>query len=377
MDLNKKNTDRQKITLALYFIKKNENPELFGKWGIYIGKKYIIGRKNSDINIDHPLISRNHLELIFYTNNLINIRDLGSRNGTYINNAKVNPYQEIKFCSKDKLSLGDINNKILFMENQETKKSIFEDKINNENNDNNEQKISQETKKITSHNYDKRRNLYNKYGQGPMRPRRGYRYRYRYRFRPHSYHKNIFVPRQKTREIYSDNNSLPSKEFKSLEINEGGRNNQVNNYSNRNLKNEELKKDNKNEFIGKKIERNKSQSKNSDKMKKKKDLEKLIQNKKIGLEKLKKKLKSIENDSEEEYDYEEEEEEGLEIFDLENNKGSKKQKIIFKTDKLNDLEFEVPVNERKLKDLKNVKKIKYLVNGYLVLNVKEKKFVYE
>ena len=137
MDSNKRDSDRQKATLALYFFKENNNQELFGKWDIYVGKKYVIGRKNCDINIDHPLLSRRHLELIFYTNDLINVRDLGSRNGTYINNAKANPYQEIKFSSKDKLSLGDINNKVVFLEYQETKKSIFESKVNNasENND--------------------------------------------------------------------------------------------------------------------------------------------------------------------------------------------------------------------------------------------------
>ena len=34
---------------------------------------------------------------------------------------------------------------------------------------------------------------------------------------------------------------------------------------------------------------------------------------------------------------------------------------------MNNLEFEVPIKDKNLKDLKNVKKIKYLVNRYLVL----------
>ena len=387
MELNKKDNDRKKISLALYFIKKNNNQELFRKWGIYIGKRYKIGRKDCDINIEHPLISREHLELIFYTNNLINVRDLGSRNGTYINNAKVNPYQEIKFSSKDKLSLGDLNNKIIFLENQETNKSIFEEKLFNENND---QKVSQETKKIVSHNnydkYDKIRHQYNRYGNRQMKVRRDYRYRYR--FRPRSYHRNNFKKKLKTRDVHSENNydSLFSKEFISLEDNKERKNNKINNYyTNRYKKNEELNnentliKANKNEFIGKKIERNRTQSKKNNKIEKKKNLEQLIKNKKIGLEKLKKKLKSIENDSEEEDDFEEIEgnEEEMDLFDLDTKKGNRNKKIIFKTNKLNNMEFEVPVNEKNLNDLKNVKKIKYLVNGYLVLNVKEKKLVYE
>ena len=384
MELNEKDNNRNKITLALYFFKKDNNQELFGKWGIYIGKRYKIGRKDCDINIEHPLISREHLELIFYTNDLINIRDLGSRNGTYINNAKVNPFQEIKFSSNDKLSLGDLNNKLIFIENQETNKSIFEEKLSNENND---QKVSQETKKIVNHNnyekYDKLRHQYNRYGNRQMKVRRDYRYRYR--FRPRTYHRNNFKRQQKTRDVYSENNynSLSSKEFKSLEDNKERRNNY---YTNRYKKNEELKNENtlvgtnKNEFIGKKTERNRNQSKNNNKIERKKNLEQLIKNQKIGLEKLKNKLKSIENESEEEEDDFEEiegDEKEMDLFDLDTKKGNINQKIIFKTNKLNNLEFEVPVNEKNLKDLKNVKKIKYLVNGYLVLNVKEKKLVYE
>ena len=94
---------------------------------------------------------------------------------------------------------------------------------------------------------------------------------------------------------------------------------------------------------------------------------------------MKKKLKSIENDSEEEDDFEEIEgnEEEMDLFDLDTKKGNRNKKIIFKTNKLNNMEFEVPVNEKNLNDLKNVKKIKHLVNGYLVLNVKEKKVIYE
>ena len=104
-------------------------------------------------------------------------------------------------------------------------------------------------------------------------------------------------------------------------------------------------------------------------------MEKLIKSKKIGLEKLKKKLKSIEN-SEEEEEIEEDEEE-LDLFEEDDKKGNTNQRIIFRTSKLNDLEFEVPINDKNLKNLKNVKKIKYLVDGYMVLNVKKKKLIYE
>ena len=107
-------------------------------------------------------------------------------------------------------------------------------------------------------------------------------------------------------------------------------------------------------------------------------MEKLIENKKIGLEKLKKKLKNFENENLDEENIDEDlKEEELDLFDLDSKQGNKKQTIVFRTNNLNSLEFEVPVKDRNLKDLKNVKKIKYLVNGYLVLNVKKKQLIYD
>ena len=107
-------------------------------------------------------------------------------------------------------------------------------------------------------------------------------------------------------------------------------------------------------------------------------MEKLIENKKIGLEKLKKKLKDIENESLDEENIDEDlKEEELDLFELDSKQGNKKQTIVFRTNNLNNLEFEVPVKDRNLKDLKNVKKIKYLVNGYLVLTVKKKQLIYD
>ena len=127
---------RQKILLALYSIKHNTEKVLFGSWPIYIGKKYIIGRgKDCDISIDSLLLSRKQIELIYYTNDLIIVKDLGSRNGTFINNVRMNSHQDIKFTSKDRLSFGNENNVIEFLEYQEKRKSIFDDKAENGNTD--------------------------------------------------------------------------------------------------------------------------------------------------------------------------------------------------------------------------------------------------
>ena len=369
--MESKNTEinRQKITLALYFIKENNNQELFGKWNISIGKKYVIGRKYADINIDHPLLSRKHLELIYYTNNLIGVRDLDSRNGTYINNVKANPYQEIKFSTKDKLSIGDINNKVVFIENQEIKNSIFEQKENNDI----DQGVSEATKKIST--YERRRNPNFRFRNRGFGPNRNNRFRYRYRFRPRSFQRNNYTQKPKIRDVQSDNynESVSSETYKEGE-NKDRRIQFDNRYQKKEPRGNYDQRDNQKEFIGKKVERNKSESK----YEKKKNLEKLIENKKIGLEKLKKKLKNFENENLDEENIDEDlKEEELDLFDLDSKQGNKKQTIVFRTNNLNSLEFEVPVKDRNLKDLKNVKKIKYLVNGYLVLDVKKKQFIYD
>lgn len=130
MDIDRK-TQSQRITLSLYSLKDNGEKNLFGTWPIYTGRKYIIGRgKEADISINSLMLSRKQIELVYYSNNLILIKDLGSRNGTFINNFKVLPYKESKLTSKDRLSFGNQNNIMEFHENLEKRKSIFEEKAN-------------------------------------------------------------------------------------------------------------------------------------------------------------------------------------------------------------------------------------------------------
>lgn len=384
--MNSKRNDsiNQKVTLALFFIKENNISQLFGKWIINIGKKYLLGRKDADINIDNLLISRRHLEITFYTFNQIKIKDLGSRNGTFINNSKATPNQEIKFTSNDKLSLGDINNKIVFLEYQEPEKSVFNNNFN-EIKDTNDQKNSESTKIIENNN--KRRpqynNSYERYKGYYNRYNNRFRYRFRRRFR-----KNVstnFRPRaqsyirkspdfeKKDRDIHSDNlyDSL-SDEITNI-------NKTFSIKSNDKSYDKYLKKEieeKKKELIGKKLERN--QSKNEDNKLQKKNLVKLIRNKKLGLEILKRKLKNLDN---EEKENAEEEVAGLDdeinIIDLDEKLGNKNGKILLKSKNLENLEFVLNANEKNVKNLKKVKQIKYLVNGYLVLDVKKKTLIFD
>ena len=384
MESKRNDTKNQKITMALFFIKENNETQLFKKWNIYIGKKYLIGRKDADINIDNPLISRRHLEITFYTFNQIKVKDLGSRNGTFINNGKATPNQEIKFTSQDKLSLGDINNKVVFMENQEVKQSIF----NNPNNENIE-KNSESTKIIENNNNvnNKRRTQYNNYNNNNRYNRYNNRYRYRirqrfvrrnrdanYKPRAQSFRRSP-ISKPKQRDIYSDN-YLDS----SNELNKTPLTNHIRSYSNKNLDksyDKYLKKEireKRNELIGKKLERNKSKNEDDDK---RNNLVKLIKSKKIGLEKLKKKLRSIDNSGEEDEEEDYGEDNDINIIDLDEKIGNKDEKIILKSKKFNNLEFVVNANEKNIKNLKKVKQIKYLVNGYLVLNVQKKQLIYD
>lgn len=339
MESNTKGAQRQKITLALYTLKENDNKDLVNKWTIFTGRKYIIGRgKECDINIDNLLLSRQHLELAYYTNNLISVKDLDSRNGTYINNVKINPNQEIKFTTKDKLSLGHTNNKVEFQENNENKESIFENKITNEVST---EKISQNQNK--NKNTEERGNDFNNNKNN----------------RFHSYTRN------NNNNIKSKNNKTYStygKEEKENNLNVEAMIKLLKSKSPLSFPNKKRYKD---EFIGRKLKRNEN------------NLEEI--------EKLKKNLKDNNknyDDNEEDEDENEEEIEFEEMYDddnfeLEEEKGKKNDKIILKTNKLNKLEFILPVKEKNLKKLKYVKKVKYLVNGYVVLNVKKKKLIFE
>jgi len=352
MDLN-----RQKVTMSLYLLKENNEQELLKEWELYIDKKYVLGRgKDCDIDIDSLLLSRRHIELIYYSNNLIQIKDLNSRNGTYINNSKVEPNQEIKFSVKDKLSLGEINNKLTFFEKKDenpisnvpVNRNIETNKINNNNNYNN--------------NYMRRNRRYN----GPNRIIRS---------QPQSQNNDDEYVTKLIRQLKNDNNNANYIQNRRRRFTPYNRfNKRRSSFSFTQIK-QNREKENQNVFVGRKVERNNSNIKN--------DNENVFKSKKDGLENLKKKLKSFdaneddtEKDGEEDEEEEEESEDIDDIIDIDENE-NKNEKIILKTNKLNKLEFTLPLKGKNLKNIKGIKKVKCLVSGYVVLNVKKKKLIYE
>ena len=350
MENNNRDLNRQKVTMAFYSLKEDKIHELLNMNKINIGQKYILGRgKDCDIDLDNFLLSRRHVELIYYSSNLIQVKDLNSRNGTYINNSKLEPNQEIKFSVKDKLSLGDINNKMIFVEENKSENPINKTPLNETtpiNNNNNT-------------NYIRRNRRY--YDQNRVRVTRS---------QPQNRNDNDVYISKLIRQLKSGNNSGNFVRYRKRFTPYRRFNQKGSNFSFTQI-NQNKEKENQNVFVGRKTERNNLNMEDND--------NKVFKGKKDGLEKLKRKLKSIDVNEDNEDEEEEEEESAQEedIIDIDDEKGNKNEKIILKTNKLNKLEFTLPLKGKNLKNLKGIKKVKCFVQGYVVLNVKKKKLVYE
>ena len=111
------------ITMILYII-DNDKRSPSQNWEIIPKKKYTIGRskKEVDLPLNLKLLSRKHAELIYYDSKTIMIKDLNSRNGTFINKLKIDPLKETFFTNKETLSFGNTNNEIVFFDNSEQHK---------------------------------------------------------------------------------------------------------------------------------------------------------------------------------------------------------------------------------------------------------------
>ena len=119
-----------KVTMFFYILKEGDVKEPLNKYIIIPKQLYIIGRssKECDIVLDEKSLSRKHATLIYNNKNEIIIKDLNSRNGTFINKERIKPNEDISFSINEMLSFGNTNNEIVFYDNTETKKEEDTDK---------------------------------------------------------------------------------------------------------------------------------------------------------------------------------------------------------------------------------------------------------
>ena len=143
------------VTMILYTI-DNDKKNPTQNWEIIPKKKYIIGRskKEVDIALNLKLLSRKHAELIYYDNKTIMIKDLNSRNGTFINKIKIDPLKETFFTNKEPLSFGNLNNEIVFFDNNEQPKEEIPqtDSEKSKNSDSDNEKEEKSEQKIDINN---------------------------------------------------------------------------------------------------------------------------------------------------------------------------------------------------------------------------------
>lgn len=384
MDSNRK-SERQKIMLTLYSFTSNDEKELFGSWPIFIGQKYIIGRgKESDISINSLLLSRRQIELTYYTNNLIVIKDLNSRNGTFINNVKVSPNQEIKFTSKDKLSFGNQNNVVEFHEYFEKKKSIFDEKAkgkivenrnrneienkrlevnqlpNNRNTNNrfktrissvpqrnrnnlNETSDSVDTEIRMKADYTKNDNLEN---NRYRRNQNSYRYNYNNKYRTNYYNQNN---RRKYDDDYNNNKENNTNRFIGRKY---GRN--MNNRNDNNNRND-IRYDNRYDN-----RRNNNRYDNTNTNTRRKNY---VQYRRTETEKTKQNEEIYERNKKIQDDLENK------LINILNGNNDENNKITLKENKNNGLDLVMPINDKNLMELKKFKKTKLAVKGFLELDL--------
>ena len=144
--MEEKTKEPSSIRLLLYVIRDGRRV-LIEDMEIIKNQKYTIGRskKEADVALNDKLLSRKHAEIVYYDNKTIMVKDLDSRNGTYLNKERISPLKETFFNIKDILSFGSLDNELYFFEENESLPDIHpsdsEKNRNNINEKNNQEKI--------------------------------------------------------------------------------------------------------------------------------------------------------------------------------------------------------------------------------------------
>ena len=102
------------IGFKLYFYQNNK---LFKKVAIKSGYHncLVVGSgEESHIKLDNKRVSRNHLQIIYNEKGELNVQDLGSTNGTFLNGIRIEENKLLKH--KDKLQLAGVNDILIVVE---------------------------------------------------------------------------------------------------------------------------------------------------------------------------------------------------------------------------------------------------------------------
>jgi pSer/pThr/pTyr-binding forkhead associated (FHA) protein len=139
------------IRIFLYIIQDGRK-ELIQEMEINKNQKYTVGRskKEADIALNDKLLSRKHAELVYYDNKTIMVKDLDSRNGTYLNKERISPLKETFFNMKDILSFGSLDNELVFYEGNERIQDVRPYDSDKNRNNINEEKYQENNEDINS-----------------------------------------------------------------------------------------------------------------------------------------------------------------------------------------------------------------------------------
>lgn len=154
----------KKISMIFYLLDEGDVKEPTNKFEITPNKLYTIGRskKEVDIVLDEKLLSRKHAELIYYHSGKIMIRDLDSRNGTYINKKRIEPFRDTYFSIKDVLSFGNITNEVIFYDGKSDTKPKNSEREKSERINQDEKKEKKSYQKEEKNDEYNSNNYYNK-----------------------------------------------------------------------------------------------------------------------------------------------------------------------------------------------------------------------
>ena len=216
----------KKISMIFYLLDEGDVKEPTNKFEITPNKLYTIGRskKEVDIVLDEKLLSRKHAELIYYHSGKIMIRDLDSRNGTYINKKRIEPFRDTYFSIKDVLSFGNITNEVIFYDGKSDTRPKNSEREKSERINQDEKKEKKSYQKEEKNDEYNSNNYYNKKDSFSNRNRKSKPYsdksRSKSRERSRSREKYNEQPRKYSKEENSykkSNKNYNDKEYKKRE----------------------------------------------------------------------------------------------------------------------------------------------------------------